>query len=53
METEISFSAHRLISWGFTLNWSMIECIESFDDVMKDAIKIATCWGHAEWFGYL
>lgn len=21
------------------LNWSRIECIESFDDVMKDAIK--------------
>lgn len=34
-----SFCAHWLISRGFTLNWSGIEFIESFDDVMKDAIK--------------
>lgn len=29
-----------MISWGFASNWSRIECIESFDGVMKEAIKI-------------
>lgn len=38
-QASASFSAHWPISRGFTLNRPGIECIDSFDDVMKDAIK--------------
>lgn len=37
LQASASFSAHWPISRGLTLN--RIECIDLFDDVMKDAIK--------------